>query len=343
MNKKTIALSMMLLLTSALSACGANNAKSDNQKSGQQPNTQINNSSNTNKGPSLTIDKTKVELYPDEIVKLNATVSNYDSPYGLVFITWSSSDDNIAEVSALTGEVTAISAGKAIITASVASDDTLVATCEVTVKKEEGVNYEIGNPEGFIRDKDYLMLNIPVKNTGTKNIYLKTGVYKIANKYGDELTSYSLGMSAYPRIIAPGETGYFFDTAYSTAFEGKTLSDLVITPSFAIRSAKNAKCERYKVSELTIEKSTFGSDTIIKGTVTNDKQERISKPVIAIHIFNKENKYMRTAAGSFQEGLNPGESKSFTLTIMNLSNGEGIAVDEIGKTEAVAYDNVSVE
>lgn len=342
MNKKTIALSMMLLLTSALSACGANNAKSGDQKSGQQPNTQINNSSKASNEPSITIDKTKIELYPDESVTLNATVSNYESPYGIIFITWSSSDRNIAEVSSLTGTVTGVSSGKAIITASVSGAENLVATCEVTVKKEEGVNYEVGSPTGFIRDSSYLMFNIPVKNTGTKNLYLKNADFLITNKYGDELVKSVFSMSARPKIIAPGETGYFFDTQYSSTFEGKTLDDLIITPSLAIRSAKNAKCERYKVSGLTIEKSTYGSDTVVKGTVTNDKQERIGKPVIAIHFFNKDNKYMKTEARSFQEGINPGESKDFSFTIMNVG-GDSITVDEIGKTEAIAYDDVSIE
>lgn len=327
MLKRIVTTFLILIFPFTLSSCGANKGQEDTSL-------------------KLVLNKEEVELFPDETFTLSGQLkgNKKDIP-STTLISWSSADEHIADVTYLTGQITAITPGKTIITGEainfMTSEVLATATCEVTVKKIEGFDYEIGQPNGFIRDTSYLLFNVPIKNTGNMNIYLGRGEYLITNKYGDELAESVFGMYAYPRIIAPGETGYYFYTVQSNAFEGKTINDLVITPTLTIKAAKDAKCERYSVSELTFDTSWLGYP-LINGVLINNSNERIAKPVIAVHIFNTDGQFLLTKAGSFEEGINPNESKEFTLDLHGYG-GDDIALSEIGKCVPIAYDNVSID
>ena len=73
---------------------------------------------------SITLSQTSLELKPDEFARLTATVE----PSSAGAVSWSSSDERVATV--VSGFVTAVAEGTAIITASVAGS---TATCTVTV------------------------------------------------------------------------------------------------------------------------------------------------------------------------------------------------------------------
>lgn len=81
---------------------------------------------------AISLDKTELKLDPDESVYLEVRFHPENASDKTV--TWSSSDDDVAEVDSY-GKVTANKAGKATITAKAGS---LTATCEVTVNN---VNY----------------------------------------------------------------------------------------------------------------------------------------------------------------------------------------------------------
>ncbi len=73
--------------------------------------------------PTLTLEKNKTHT-------LNATVTPVDTTDNKT-VTWSSSNENIVKVNATTGEITAVAAGKATVTATTANG--IQDTCEVTV------------------------------------------------------------------------------------------------------------------------------------------------------------------------------------------------------------------
>ena len=81
---------------------------------------------------SVSLDKTSLELTEGETAQLTATVEPEDASNKNV--TWESSNTNVATVN--NGEVTAVSAGTATITATTV-DQSKTATCEVTVKPAE--------------------------------------------------------------------------------------------------------------------------------------------------------------------------------------------------------------
>ena len=73
---------------------------------------------------SITLSQTSVEMNPDEFVRLTAKVE----PASAGTVTWSSSDESVATV--VSGFVTAVAEGTAVITATVAGR---TAACTVTV------------------------------------------------------------------------------------------------------------------------------------------------------------------------------------------------------------------
>lgn len=296
------------------------------------------NSNYENQEPQLVLDKTSLSLYEEETYTLTAEMKNYNSRLLSVF-SWSSSDENVATVYG--GKVTAVGVGTAIITAVTTFKDGYSAQCVVTVTREPGFDYEIGEHNGKIQD-DYYRFYIPVKNTGNINICLYSMTYQIQNKYGDELYNSYFSMYAYPSIIAPGETGYFCDYPYNShgSFRDKTPKDLVVIQHPKIKKAKDYKCERYQVSTAKIEENTYYSS--ITGTITNNSKERIRKPVIALQLFDKKDNFVYCIASSFQEGIEPGVTKEYSVMIPDYG-GDKIAVSEIAKIKPVAYDNVEFE
>jgi len=78
---------------------------------------------------SITLSQTSLEMQPDEFTRLTATVVPSDAGT----VTWSSSDESVVTV--VSGFVTAVAEGTAIITASVGNAS---ATCTVTVNANTG-------------------------------------------------------------------------------------------------------------------------------------------------------------------------------------------------------------
>ena len=79
---------------------------------------------------NVLLDKTSLGLTEDETAQLNATVKPDNATNKAV--TWSSSNENVATVDQ-NGNVKAVGAGKATITATTADGSGVSATCEVTV------------------------------------------------------------------------------------------------------------------------------------------------------------------------------------------------------------------
>ena len=86
----------------------------------------------------ISLDKTSAELKINESLELKASISPSDATNKDV--SWTTSDEKVARVDE-NGKVTAIGAGKAIITVTT-KDGEFKATCEVTVKAEENQEEE---------------------------------------------------------------------------------------------------------------------------------------------------------------------------------------------------------
>ncbi|RAU91326.1 DNRLRE domain-containing protein [Paenibacillus sp. YN15] len=103
---------------------------------------------------AVTLDKTSLVLLTGDSGTLSATVlpdEVYDKE-----VVWSSSDEQIAQVTQ-SGQVKAVAAGKAIITAASVQDPLVSAKAEVTVQEPSAVF--IPSDDAFVRDGSYAAAN----------------------------------------------------------------------------------------------------------------------------------------------------------------------------------------
>lgn len=100
-----------------------------------------------------------------------------------------------------------------------------------------------------------------VKNTGKKSLLLSESSFVISGSDGRQSVS---DVSAYPQLIAPGETGYFREYLTDLSFEvGAALS--VSQYNLAIREAGDAEIaasERYEIVRSTLRDSVYGGMTL---------------------------------------------------------------------------------
>ena len=195
---------------------------------------------------SVSIDKTSLELTEGDKTTLTATVLPENASNKNV--SWSSSDEKVATVSA-TGEVTAVAPGKATITVTT-EDGAKTAKCEVTVNKKiypvESVSLDKTSLELTEGDKATLTATVLPDNATNKNVSWSSSDEKVA----------TVSASGEVTAVAPGKAAITVTTE---------------------DGAKTAKCEVtvnkkiYPVESVSIDKTslelTEGDKTTLTATV----------------------------------------------------------------------------
>ena len=117
----------------------------------------------------ITLNKTLIRLKPDETMRLTATVepADADNPD----VTWTSSDETVAEVNS-SGRVTANALGTCVITCAATDGSGVTAKCKVNVAIDNS---------GTIFGRDYVDLGLP---SGTLWATCNVGASK-PEEYGD--------------------------------------------------------------------------------------------------------------------------------------------------------------
>ena len=119
---------------------------------------------------SISLDKTELDMITGDRVTLNATVLPGDAKDKSV--TWSSSDESIVAVNK-NGRVTAVSAGKATITATTA-DGGLTATCVINVTQKvvsvTGVSLDVDSVEFRVGETKQLTATVLPSNASNKDV-----------------------------------------------------------------------------------------------------------------------------------------------------------------------------
>ena len=131
----------------------------------------------------ISLDKTSVSLDVGKTAALKATLTPAGSTASII---WASSDKNVATVSDA-GVVTAVKAGTAIITATVASNPSIAASCTVTVKApssngNSGTPATIKNGTKVVNGKTVLYKNSKAV-TGTKIVTVSGKTYAVVKGY----------------------------------------------------------------------------------------------------------------------------------------------------------------
>jgi len=132
---------------------------------------------------SISLSTTSLTLFESEAATISATVSPAEASNKNLI--WTSSDESVATVSS-EGNITAVSAGTATITATANDGSGVTATCSVTVKAAASIKHE------------YVDLGISVK-WATMNL----GALEVA---GTKINAHTGQLSCYGEYYAWGET-----------------------------------------------------------------------------------------------------------------------------------------
>lgn len=125
-----------------------------------------------------------------------------------------------------------------------------------------------------------------VQNTGDAPIYLQDSTFHITDAEGKSLAS-DTTVSAYPQIVAPGETGYYYAETYleTESSEGLTLE---FTPQVSV-SAQQAVA--YTVENPDLQDSRYGGMEL-RVTLSNSAAQDTRHYCVAVLLFDAEGKLL---------------------------------------------------
>lgn len=125
-----------------------------------------------------------------------------------------------------------------------------------------------------------------VQNTGDAPIYLQNCTFRITDTEGKSLAS-DTTVSAYPQIVAPGETGYYYAETYleTESAEGLTLE---FTPQVSV-SAQQAVS--YTVENPDLQDSRYGGMEL-RVTLSNSTAQDTRHYCVAVLLFDAEGKLL---------------------------------------------------
>lgn len=125
-----------------------------------------------------------------------------------------------------------------------------------------------------------------VQNTGDAPIYLQNCTFRITDTEGKPLAS-DTTVSAYPQIVAPGETGYYYTETYleTEVAEGLTLE---FTPQVSV-SAQQAVT--YTVENPDLQDSRYGGMEL-RVTLSNSTAQDTRHYCVAVLLFDAEGKLL---------------------------------------------------
>ena len=152
---------------------------------------------------AVSLDKTEVEMNPDDKVMLTATIAPENASNKSVL--WSCSDESIATVK--DGELTALKVGEAVITAT-SENGGKKATCKVTVTAKHisvtAVSLDKEDVSLTLEDKVTLTATVTPDNASNKTILWTSSDESIATVKDGEVTALKVGEAI---ITATSEDG----------------------------------------------------------------------------------------------------------------------------------------
>lgn len=191
--------------------------------------------------------------------------------------------------------------------------------------------YELG--EGIVKTwtdsigSGWIMVAIPVKNTGTKNLYLKIGTMDIEDENGELVKTLNM-VSAMPQVIKPGETSYYFE---ETLYDGEKTENLKVVPHVEIESA-TVDLIRYDLSELGIKDDEYGGVSLT-GRVENNTEETGTMVYVVVNFYDKDGNFIYQDFTILDNDLNAGEKIGFETT----SESYDFSSSDVDKYEVFAY------
>lgn len=165
------------------------------------------------------------------------------------------------------------------------------STDDSTEPAPVGANYELGEPKAVTYldagGAVWAMGFAEVKNTGDQPLLLGYGEFELASKDGQRLTTIDT-VSAFPQVILPGESGYYFEvveTALSAPDELKLLLKPDIQPA-------EAACIRYEITESRLRDSPYGGVELLGAIQGGENAPENAMACVAALLFDANGAFL---------------------------------------------------
>ena len=191
-------------------------------------------------------------------------------------------------------------------------------------KKTEA--YELG--EGIVRlhtdsiGSQWIRIAVPVRNTGETDLYLSSASLDLENPDGSLARSFTM-VSAYPQVLKPGETAYYYE---NTTTDGTLPEEgLKVVPHPQIKASR-VECVRLETSEVEVRNGQYGSVNVV-GRVENTTEKEQALVYIVANLFDSDGNFIEQQFTILQNKLQPGEKIGFELTALGSSLSSASEVD----------------
>ena len=296
--KKRIILGLMLASTFALASCdllseGSTDTTSKTVDTGTKTDTKTTEDDNTKY--TVTFDSKGGSTINSQEVKKGNKVPKPTDPTrdGYTFGGWYSDSYYINEYN---------------FTKTVSKDLTLYAKWNEVPKT---VLYEVGNSTvdlwtDSIGSK-WMKIAIPVKNTGTADLYLGSATADIESSTGTLLDTES-SITGFPQYIKPGETGYY----YVATTRDFTETNVKVVPHVDVRKATKDVL-RYDITDVSITEDTYYGVKVM-GRAQNNTNKEGSLDKISAALFDSNNKLICVVFTYLDNNLAIGDKVGFSMT-----------------------------
>lgn len=173
----------------------------------------------------------------------------------------------------------------------------------------------------------YAQIIVGVKNTGTANLYLSAGDIDLENSDGSLFSVVNL-VSAFPEIIAPGETAFYYEEAL---LDTPASSELTAIPHIDVEEAY-IDMIRCPVTDVTVGETSYGEIKVM-GRIENTTSEDQTMLYVSAILFDANGDPLGHVFNILEVAA--GEKVGFEC--VSLSLPEGISANDVASYSVVAY------
>ena len=173
----------------------------------------------------------------------------------------------------------------------------------------------------------YAQIIVGVKNTGAANLYLSAGDIDLENSDGSLFSVVNL-VSAFPEIIAPGETAFYYE---EVLLDAPANSELTAIPHIDVEEAY-IDMIRCPVTDVTVGETGYGEIKVM-GRVENTTNEDQTMLYVSAMLFDANGDPLGHVFNILEVGA--GEKVGFEC--VSLSFPEGVSVSDVASYSVVAY------
>ena len=197
----------------------------------------------------------------------------------------------------------------------------------------QGANWSVG--EGRVINytdsigSEWIQIAVPVKNTGSVNLYLSSGTIDLEDADGHLVDSKSL-VSVYPEVIMPGETAWYYE---ETLLDSSPSSALSAVPHVNVKEA-TVDCIRYETSDISLAEEEYGGIKVT-GRVENTSGEDGSMVYVAVFLYDGEGSLLGQDFTILDGELKAGDKMGFAVS--GFGNGNNYDLGYVASYEIFAY------